>query len=174
MNPQLLPPGHRPDSAPLTSLWLIRHGPAGDGDPARWPDDGERPLTKRGRARLKTLRRWLTHNDVTWDHLLTSPLLRCQQSARLLQKRCPQPLQPAPLLAPAGDIATLWQHLQSLAGSVAVVGHSPDLELLAAQALGLARPCFALPKAAILKITVSDGSQPASLDLLLDARLLMD
>jgi phosphohistidine phosphatase len=174
MTPQLLASGYRPNPAPFTSLWLIRHGPAGNSDPARWPDDGERPLTKRGRSRLKTLRRWLAHNGVTWDHLLTSPLLRCQQSARLLQKCCPQPLQTAPLLAPASDIAALWQQLQSLAGSVAVVGHSPDLELLAAQALGLARPCLTLPKAAILKITVSDGSQPASLELLLDARLLKD
>jgi phosphohistidine phosphatase len=162
----------------LSSLWLIRHGPAGRSDLARWPDDGDRPLTDNGRARLKTLRRWLAKRHIGWDQLLASPLLRAHQSAKLLQARCSNPLLLEPALAPAGDLVALWQYLRTLDGEVAVVGHSPDLEGLAAHVLGLDAPCFALPKGAVVKITVPDSekspTQRPSLELLLDTRLLED
>ena len=61
-------------------LYLIRHGLAAErGD--QFPDDSKRPLTSRGIQRLKRSGRALVALEVTFDVVLTSPLVRTHQTA---------------------------------------------------------------------------------------------
>src|SRR5215212_9836596 len=43
---------HNRCGACLMDLYLVRHGVAFDPDPARWPDDTQRPLTPEGEKRV--------------------------------------------------------------------------------------------------------------------------
>ena len=61
-------------------LYLIRHGLAAErGD--NYPDDTKRPLTSRGIQRMKREARALNALDVSFDVILTSPLVRTRQTA---------------------------------------------------------------------------------------------
>jgi len=55
-------------------LVLMRHGEAGEADPARWPGDHERPLTEAGRHEHAQVATALRRMGVTFDRILTSPL----------------------------------------------------------------------------------------------------
>ena len=64
-------------------LYLIRHGIAEERGDA-WPDDSKRPLTERGISRMRKIARALEHLGVTFDVLLTSPLVRTRQTAEVI------------------------------------------------------------------------------------------
>ena len=151
-----------------TELWLVRHGPAGERDPARWPDDSRRPLTSHGRSVVKKAARALDDQAVRWSHLLTSPYTRCAQTAELLaslSRRAPQPLD---ALGHGGDPDNAIAAARALAGKVALVGHSPDLERLLGRLLGAPPEAFRLRKAGIAVVSLED--QRPSLRLLLEPR----
>ena len=59
---------------------LFRHGPAGRRDDRRWPDDGLRPLTPRGKERTEQAARGLAR-ALALTRIVTSPLVRATQSA---------------------------------------------------------------------------------------------
>lgn len=116
-------------------LLLIRHGKAED--PEAWSksgnDDTERPLTPAGRRRMRDAARGLMTLIPRLDVLATSPLTRAAQTAKILYKAYdhkPQFLE-ADVLAgghkPAEVIRWLKDHDLDAGGTVALVGHEPDL-----------------------------------------------
>lgn len=135
-------------------LHLIRHGLAGDRGEA-WPDDTKRPLTTEGVARLRREAKGLDALGVTFDQVLTSPLVRTRQTAEIVA----QALAPgvdvvgvgalAPGGTPAAIVAALAEHVRE--GSVAVVGHEPDLGQLAARLIGAKAP-IPFKKGAVCRI----------------------
>ena len=56
-------------------LYLIRHGLAAQRGDA-YPDDTKRPLTRRGIEKLQQEVRALIALDITFDQVVTSPLVR--------------------------------------------------------------------------------------------------
>jgi phosphohistidine phosphatase len=116
-------------------LLLNRHAHAGDRDPARWPDDHDRPLTDKGRKVQLDVSRFLRKRDLTPTVVLTSPWTRALQTADILVEvaRVGRPPVPCPPLAEEPDLI----RLQDFAGRqpdqaiVAMVGHSPWMEDLA-------------------------------------------
>ena len=64
-------------------LYLIRHGVAEERGDA-WPDDAKRPLTEDGIARMRKSARGLARLGVTFDVVLTSPLVRARQTADIV------------------------------------------------------------------------------------------
>jgi phosphohistidine phosphatase len=116
-------------------LLIVRHAIAEDRlvFAASKQNDDLRPLTDRGRERMaqgaRGLHRLVPHLDV----LATSPLVRAVQTARILAREygCDQALE-VPCLAPGagpGQVAG-WLGTQAGAGTVALVGHEPDLSEL--------------------------------------------
>jgi phosphohistidine phosphatase len=112
-------------------LVLLRHGPAADRDPGLWPDDALRPLTARGRERTRRAAAGLARlirGEVR--ALLTSPLVRCVQTARIAADELgsPKPVE-ADELAPGGSFDELLEDLPPAAEEEALVlvGHEPDL-----------------------------------------------
>jgi phosphohistidine phosphatase len=116
------------------NLYLVRHAIAFDPDPARWPDDRDRPLTAQGEKKFKQAAKGLEKLVPAVDVVLSSPLVRAWGTAGLLQKKAswPQPTQFEPLQpgTPPADVVDALQPHAS-AQSVALVGHEPSLHELA-------------------------------------------
>ena len=116
--------------------------------------------------------------------LFSSPLNRARQTAEIAVAVGLAPgWQVAAALVPGGDTSTwLAACLGSLplpkGGRIGLVGHEPDLGLLAAQLLGARPGAIALRKAGLLQVTLDPLWEPgeplqAQLDLLLRPRILL-
>lgn len=64
-------------------LYLVRHGLAAERG-ENYPDDTKRPLTNDGVQKLRREGKALVALDVTFDVILTSPLVRTRQTAETL------------------------------------------------------------------------------------------
>jgi phosphohistidine phosphatase len=121
-------------------LLLNRHADAGTRDPAQWPDDRDRPLTDKGRKVQSEVSRWLRKRNRAPTLVLTSPWIRAAQTAQILVDvaRVSQPPVPCEPLAEDPDLTRLQEHVGEQPGNaiIAMVGHSPWMEELAAILLG--------------------------------------
>jgi phosphohistidine phosphatase len=137
-------------------LYLVRHAAAADRGP-EWPDDTVRPLTPDGAAKFRKAVAGLAALGVQVDLVLTSPLVRCRQTAEILAGGLPgRPrTQAIDALAPGAGVTTVLAEIARVARRprVAIVGHEPDLGALAARLLGMRRaPEF--KKGAVCRIDV--------------------
>jgi phosphohistidine phosphatase len=138
------------------SLFLVRHAVAAERGDA-WPDDTERPVTRRGADRMREVVRGLRVLGVAPDLVLTSPLVRAVETAEILQAG----LHPRPpsevcaLLAPDSAPARLAAALDAWADrrDLALVGHEPGLGELAAWLIG-ARTPLKFKKGGVCRIDV--------------------
>jgi len=143
---------------------LFRHGPAGDRDPKRWPDDGLRPLTPRGEARTRRASRGMLRLEDALNLVMTSPLLRCRRTAEILAEAAGLDGAPEALdsLAPRGS----WRHVLLRLGelspdaTVALVGHEPELGKLAGVLLFGAPAALPLKKAGGCSIAFAGAVSP--------------
>ena len=114
-------------------IHLVRHAEAIE----RSPDTPEehRFLTRRGRKRFRKIAKGLRKLGTQLDVILTSPLVRAVQTADILAEtlRCKGDLLVEGLLAPGFRPESLDQLLNSYpqAKGIALVGHEPDLGILA-------------------------------------------
>jgi phosphohistidine phosphatase len=139
-------------------LYLIRHGIAAERGES-YPDDTKRPLTSKGIQRLRQAGKALVALDVTFDVILTSPLVRTRQTAEALAAmfRDAPPIVNSQALAPGGthnaiiDDVAKQSHRRK---RIALVGHEPGIGELAARLLGLRRP-VEFKKGAIARIDVT-------------------
>ncbi len=137
-------------------LYVIRHGLSEERGEA-WPDDTKRPLTDDGVTRLRKAARALVRLGVSFDVVLTSPLVRSRQTAEIVAAACsPHPaLVNVDALAPDGSIAAAVAELEkySRKNRIALVGHEPGIGELAARLAGLRQP-LELKKGAICRVDV--------------------
>ena len=66
------------------NLYLMRHGIAAAQDDPSVSHDGERPLTAKGIKRIRRAAKGMLRLGISFDSLLTSPLLRARQTAELV------------------------------------------------------------------------------------------
>jgi phosphohistidine phosphatase len=127
----------------MLELYLIRHGVAADRG-KEYPDDSKRPLTPDGISRMRRVAHGLNALEVTFDQIVTSPLVRTRQTAEVLAEELKgkPPIATADALAPAGSSAAVMQELAKHVrhARVALVGHEPNLGELAAQLIGARTP----------------------------------
>jgi phosphohistidine phosphatase len=148
-------------------LLLVRHANAGERDPAQWPDDRDRPLTEKGRKVQAEVSRWLRKRDLTPTLVLTSPWIRAAQTAQILVEvaRVAQPTVPCEPLTEDPDLIRLQDHVgeQPDNAVVAMVGHSPWIEELAAILLGGSASSLRVdfPKSGVLGIGLERLEQGA-------------
>lgn len=113
-------------------LLFIRHAIAGDRD--EWAKSGrpdaDRPLTDRGRTRMRRCARGLSRLMPRPDIIATSPWLRAAETAAIVSKAFggPAPME-LPALVPGVEFTDLvsWLRSQKVTGTVALVGHEPHL-----------------------------------------------
>ena len=140
-------------------LLLIRHANAGERDPAQWPDDTRRPLTDKGRKVQRDVSRFLRKRDLAPTLVLSSPWLRAMQTAEIVVEaaRVAQPPVPCDALAEDPDQVRLADFVgqQPPEAIVALVGHSPWMEALAALLLaGDSGLRLDFPKSGVMGIDV--------------------
>jgi phosphohistidine phosphatase len=157
-------------------LYLVRHGVAAErGD--NYPDDGKRPLTSDGIQKLRKAGKALLELDVTFDVILTSPLVRTRQTADTLAStfRNPPPIVNVAALAPGGSHNAIIDELtkQHRRHRIAIVGHEPGIGELAARLGGLRR-ALEFKKGAICRIDVAalPPAGPGQLRWFLTPRIL--
>lgn len=140
-------------ASPFWDLLLLRHGIAEERSPLR-PDAG-RELTAAGRARTRAVLEQAAHLGLRADRLFSSPLARARQTAEIARAAGLAPsIELAQALEPGGDPLPLLPAWLTQGGELApcrllLVGHEPDLGLLAARLLGAPPGAIALRKAGL-------------------------
>ena len=157
---------------------LFRHGPAGHRDPERWPDDRKRPLTEKGVKSTCAAAYGLMRLLGKTPHVLTSPLVRAEQTAKILVNAAnAEAAEELAVLAPGHAPRAVIRRLAELRTNelVVLVGHEPDLGHLAGMLVGGTNgPALPLKKAGaavivfVGPIKIGDGR----LNALLPPRLL--
>lgn len=137
-------------------LYLIRHAVAEQRGEA-WPDDTKRPLTEHGASRMRKAARGLVRLGLTFDVVLTSPLVRTRQTAEIVAGAFPirPPIVAIESLAPEGSYSAVLTDLEKQARRtrIALVGHEPGIGELAARLAGSRHP-FEFKKGAVCRIDV--------------------
>jgi len=146
------------------NVYLIRHGIAVDRALAE--TDEKRPLTDKGRKKTKEVAKQIKDLGVTFDVILTSPLVRASQTAEILQEMgLSETLETFSALAPDGNIhewINWWQnHTLQQELTVALVGHQPDLGNWAETLLwGKAQEKLVVKKAGIMGLNCPPNQSP--------------
>ena len=148
-------------------VYLIRHGIALDRALAE--NDATRTLTEEGRKKTQKVAQKIKATGLTFDTVLTSPLLRATQTAEILQEAGLTPtLETFSPLAPNGSIQdwlSWWKnwcqnHPQG-EKTVALVGHQPDLGNWAELLLwGNTKEKLVVKKAGVIGLNCPDHLSP--------------
>jgi phosphohistidine phosphatase len=140
----------------MTTIYLVRHAIAEARGP-EYPDDTKRPLTRKGKDRMRRAVAGFRTLEPGIELVVSSPLVRAKQTATiLLEGLAGSPrLEQIKALAPdhsPQDVATALRKLK-VDGAIALVGHEPDLGALAAWLIGSPRP-IPMKKGGIARIDV--------------------
>jgi phosphohistidine phosphatase len=157
-------------------LYLVRHAVAFRKDPRRWPDDALRPLTPKGEREFRRAARGLGRLVPSVDAVLASPFPRAWRTAEILHEETgwPQP-HPLPALEKGRTPADAKEALEwdGPNGSLALVGHEPNLTALAAEVLDAPGLRIHLQKGGALALRVRhDGPRRATVAWLLTREAL--
>ena len=141
----------------MKTIYLVRHAIAAEPGPD-YPTDDVRPLTDDRIARLTRQVSGLGALDVAVDVILTSPLVRCRQTAQILSEGLAShpPVEVLDPLRPGGRIAEVLAGLGPYrqAGAVALVVHEPSIGVLAATLIG-AQGTVEFKKGAVCRVDVA-------------------
>lgn len=112
-------------------LYILRHGDAGEPGEAK-VKDGERPLTPKGIQRTKQLAEKLRQMEISFDAILSSPLVRAKETAEIIARelKFDGKVELTDSLTPSGNMENLVRQLTMLRPSpknVLLVGHEPYL-----------------------------------------------
>lgn len=137
-------------------LVLWRHAEA---HPAQDDDDSARPLTSKGRRHAARVGAWLDSQLPAQCRIVSSPAVRCRQTAEALGRKFGADARPALASDPVQMIeAAGWPDGR---GAVLLVGHQPLLGQAAALILCGQRQDWKLPKASVLWLACKgEGEAP--------------
>src|SRR4029079_13265039 len=113
------------------NLYFLRHAEALPQDNETIKTDEERPMADEGREQVAKMAGLIAKKGLTFDLVLTSPLVRTRETATGLLTHLGRDAAEATdlsHLAPGGSTKKLVKYLRSLeAQNVLLVGHNPDL-----------------------------------------------
>jgi phosphohistidine phosphatase len=124
------------------------------------PHDADRPLTDKGRSRLRGVVRGMKALGLSFDLILTSPYLRARQTAELVADElgAETKVERTPHLAPDGNPRALIDLIASRSSErsrTLVVGHEPYLsQLISVLLAGDARIAITMKKAGLCKLAM--------------------
>ena len=113
-------------------LYILRHGEAADHGDRRYASDAERPLTPKGVKRTRQLTNALRQMDITFNVILTSPLVRARQTAEIVARGLEREkhLRLTNHLSLSGayvDLVAQIENARPQAKAILIVGHEPHL-----------------------------------------------
>lgn len=150
-------------------LYIVRHAIAEEREQflLKSLDDSLRPLTLEGQRKFKKIAKRLNALMGPIDVIVTSPYLRAQQTAELLQKFYPKvKLLNSEALVPTANPEDFvkWCHgnLLKKMNRILVVGHEPNLSILASWLLfGEKDSRIRLKKGGALALSLGDALKPS-------------
>ncbi len=116
------------------NLYIIRHAIAVEEETAGYESDSERPLTDKGRKKMRQIAKGLRNLGVEFDLILSSPYVRARETSEILadvfkmKKNITFTESLIPLATPELLIGEINQTYS--VNSIAVVGHEPHLSTL--------------------------------------------
>ena len=115
-------------------LYLIRHSNAVEPGTPDYEDDSQRPLTEKGRDKMRKIASALDQLGVQPDLILSSPFVRAMQTAEILAKvmKYKKEIAYSDSLMPLGNADTLIGEINEKyqADELILVGHEPSLSTL--------------------------------------------
>lgn len=159
------------------NLYLIRHAIAVDA----YEDDSQRPLTDKGKKKMRQIAKGLRALGVEFDQIISSPYVRAAETAEVLTDvfKMKKEVQFSDNLVPAGDPDLLIAELSEVsnADSIAIVSHEPFLTAL----IGLlvsdtANVDITLKKGGVCRLSADDlpHTRKATMDWLLTPGVLIE
>jgi len=136
-------------------VYILRHGKAKDTGPGM--GDADRRLTKKGREEIAAAGRWMVTQELRFDLIVASPLVRAQETATIIagylgEKDC---IVTWKVLAPGGNTDTVCRQIGELTDvrTILLVGHEPLLSALISHIIaGNENTAISMPKGALAKI----------------------
>lgn len=110
-------------------IYVVRHGIAVEGLVRGISRDSERPLTDEGVAETEMVARALKKMGVKPDVIVASPLVRTQQTARIIHTELGGEFATSDTLAPGVTVSSVYKFLKKFekAHDIFLVGHEPDV-----------------------------------------------
>jgi len=141
------------------NVYLLRHAIAEERDAKKYPDD-DRPLTKEGMRKMELAANGIASVVGNVDAILTSPLIRARQTAEIAARAltAEKKIAVCTPLSPGGWAESVISLLASRKqdDSVLLVGHEPDLGLLASALVGAPHGVVAFRKGSLCCVRI-DG-----------------
>jgi phosphohistidine phosphatase len=163
------------------NLYIIRHAIAVDEGTPEYEDDSLRPLTDKGRKKMRQIAKGLRTLGVDFDLILSSPYDRSKETAEILADvfKVKADIVFSDNLVPMGDPDLLIAEMNEkyTATSMALVGHEPFLSAL----IGLlvsenANIDMTIKKGGVCRLSVDDlhHARKATLEWLLTPGILVE
>lgn len=163
------------------NLYIIRHAIAVDEGMPGYEDDSQRPLTDKGRKKMRQIAKGLRALGVEFDLILSSPYVRARETAEVLADvfKMKKKLAFSDNLIPMGEPELLIAEINEKNSvlSLALVGHEPHLSTLVSMlTAGSRKVDITLKKGGVCYLSADDLHQEhrATLEWLLTPGILVE
>ena len=164
------------------NLYIIRHAIAVDPGTPGYESDSERPLTDKGRKKMRQIAKGLRNLGVQFDLILSSPYVRARETAEILAEvfKMKKNITFTENLIPMANPELLIGEINQTysVDSIAVVGHEPHLSTLIGILIAEnAKIDLTLKKGGVCYITADDlhhNDHRATLEWLLTPGILTE
>jgi phosphohistidine phosphatase len=164
------------------NLYIIRHAIAVDQATPDYASDSERPLTDKGRKKMRQIAKALRYLGVEFDRILSSPYVRACETAEVLADvfKMKKEILFSDHLIPEGNPELLIGEINEkyLVDSLALVGHEPHLSTLIGLLIGDSSKIeLTLKKGGVCHLSADDlhhHDHRATLEWLLTPGILME
>jgi len=163
------------------NLYIIRHAIAVDRGTPEYEDDSQRPLTEKGKKKMRQIASGLCALGVDFDLILSSPYVRARETAEILADvfKTKADVAFSENLIPTGDPDLLIAEINEKynANSVALVGHEPYLtSLISLLVSDNASLDMTLKKGGVCRLSANDlhHSRKTTLEWLLTPGILVE
>lgn len=160
---------------------MIRHAIAVDESDPEYEDDSQRPLTEKGKKKMRQIAKGLRALGVDFDLILYSPYIRAAETAEILADvfKMKKEIRVSDHLVPMGDPDLLIAEINEKynVNSVAFIGHEPFLSafigLLVAENANID---MTLKKGGVCRLSTDDlhHARKATLEWLLTPGILVE
>jgi len=157
-------------------IYILRHGIAVERGTPGYKKDSDRPLTKEGIEKMHQIAESILAMELKFDLILSSPLVRAEQTARIVADELDEEVTFTDQLSPDGNALELVREINDEKPQrVLLVGHEPDLShLISLLVTGNTDASIELKKGGLCKLTADQlvFSQCATLNWLLTPKQL--
>jgi len=163
------------------NLYIIRHAIAVDEGSPEYEEDSQRPLTDKGKKKMRQIAKGLRTLGADFDLILSSPYERAKETAEILEGvfKLKKDVALSENLVPMGDPDLLIAEMNEKysENSIALVGHEPFLSaligLLVSENAGMD---MTLKKGGVCRLSADDlhHTRKATLEWLLTPGILVE